>query len=547
MEGSLGSTARHHNLGILTQNPTMKNPFLDVEAAVATDEEEEDEEDCDKDDFIVDDSVEINDEDFLNGNGDELSRSLASPAQPDTHYDTFLERAQARAAALKATRDTQGILDDLSHAMENTNRPCAKWVRIRLMKGKLRLYAGDLALAIRTDEPHSFDYWIIPRLEAPRGSDYWITPRVEVRSGCDTTRPVPALFIALHAEGCMPTVRHGRAMWSFQGLFFTPSGFLIVRGPSRMVISFGGQVLPTPPELDVFSSCEVLTEDFLLQTKQLVAQSSIATGDRVACIGGALQGLIGRVIECREHDIDIYFESLDIQESVLRCEVRKHFRVGDRVVITMAPGTAQEHTRKGWVIQCLQNTVEVFDRTTQEEVRFDKEAVHHRLPDLSRTSSFDSRRFEMRHNPNHKFINKLVMVVGRHHSKGATGIIRDTTVDGYAFVALNIFNRLQNEKIKLSDLLPGANKTYLLPIVLQDRTISSIPNLSPPVVATEPLSSTPMPSPVSSTPLLASTTSDSDTWNPASRTPCLAQKPGLGLGLLGLWLTKIAWLGWAWA
>jgi len=58
----------------------------------------------------------------------------------------------------------------------------------------------------------------------------------------------------------------------------------------------------------------------------------------------------------------------------------------------------------------------------------------------------------MSDNPNARFIGKPVMVVGAHHFKGVKGTIRDVTIDGHAFVSLDLFNHPLREKFKLNEL-----------------------------------------------------------------------------------------------
>jgi len=58
----------------------------------------------------------------------------------------------------------------------------------------------------------------------------------------------------------------------------------------------------------------------------------------------------------------------------------------------------------------------------------------------------------MKDNPNAQYVGKKVMVVGTNHFKGWTGVVKDTTLDGHAFVALNIFNHPRPEKFNLKSL-----------------------------------------------------------------------------------------------
>ncbi|KAF4621558.1 hypothetical protein D9613_012993 [Agrocybe pediades] len=248
-------------------------------------------------------------------------------------------------------------------------------------------------------------------------------------------------------------------------------------------------------------------------------------------IAGELQNLIGMVLECEEDSLNVHFESLDIDYSVMRYEVRKYFRVGDRVIIDDA-GAGE---RKGWIIGCEETSVCVFDPKTKEELpyswhqlRFDDTIDSYRLRNLSRSSSFQlQERHAMRENPNRRFEKKAVLVTGDHY-KGIRGIITDTTIDGYAFVSLALFNHPRKEKIKLSDLqliVPGKDREYLVPIVSQPNTfISTLPK-SPPLISLD-SSSTPSSSqtPMPTTPRAGNL---SEAWNPAASTPLWSLSPGV--------------------
>jgi len=58
----------------------------------------------------------------------------------------------------------------------------------------------------------------------------------------------------------------------------------------------------------------------------------------------------------------------------------------------------------------------------------------------------------IRHNPNQIFVGKKVMVIGAHDLKGSTGVIKDTTPEGHAFLQMDIFNRPRLEKFSLQEL-----------------------------------------------------------------------------------------------
>ncbi|KAF9548460.1 hypothetical protein CPC08DRAFT_769241 [Agrocybe pediades] len=129
----------------------------------------------------------------------------------------------------------------------------------------------------------------------------------------------------------------------------------------------------------------------------------------------------------------------------------------------------------------------------------------------------------MRQSPNRVFKKKAVLVTASHY-KGIQGIITDTTIDGYAFVSLALFNHLNKEKIKLSDLqiiVSGKDNDYLVPIVPQPDLFISTLLHPPPLVSLDPISSsqTPLPS--------VHLGSLSSAWNPAASTPLWSLSPGI--------------------
>ncbi|KAF9559484.1 hypothetical protein CPC08DRAFT_763245 [Agrocybe pediades] len=505
----------------------MENPFIDIEASVGNDNEEEEDGELDSD-FIVDGAIDIDEDDLLSADGTASpGPSRFTPSADHTineQYSALLERALARGARKQSPRGGihEGVADALLGPRPSTARQT--WVRIRPMKGMLSVFVGDLALAIRTTQPNLFEYWIVPRTALFKDNE--------------ATRPVQALFdssLAIVAQGehsVLPTDGQGaHCSYHFQGACYSKRGFFIISGPPTVAILFSSQILPTPREFDTFHHCEALDPAFLSETKYLMARNSISRGDRVKCIAGELRNLIGVVLECEEESLKVHFESLDTNYSVMLYEVRKYFRIGDRVII-QDTGFGE---RKGWVISCDENSAWIFEPTTQEELqhswhdlRFDDTIDSYRVRNLSCSSSFQlQERHAMRQSPNRVFKKKAVLVTGSHY-KGIRGVITDTTIDGYAFVSLALFNHPRKEKIKLSDLqiiVSGKDNDYLVPIVPQpdsDSFISMLPHPPPLVSASlDSISSsqTPLPSVHSG--------SLSSAWNPTASTPLWSLSPGI--------------------
>ncbi|KAF4616634.1 hypothetical protein D9613_008306 [Agrocybe pediades] len=478
-----------------------QNPFIDIEASVGDDNDEEEDGELDGD-FIVDGAIDIDEDDLLSAYG------TASPGPsrfipPVDHtineqYSALLERALARGAKKQSPQGIihEGVADALLGPKPSSDRQT--WVRIRPMKGSLSVFVGDLALAIRTKHPNLFEYWIVPRTALFKENK--------------ATRPVQALFdssLAIVSEGehsVEPTGgENAHCSYHFQGACYSKRGFFLISGPPTIAISFSSQVLPTPKEFEIFSRCEALDPTFLLKTKSLMGQNSIARGDRVKCIAGELRNLIGVVLECEEDSLKVHFDSLDIDYSVMRYEVSGKGKAG------LSAAKKTQPMQHSW-----------------HNLRFDDTIDSYRLRNLSRSPSFQlQERHAMRQNPNRVFEKKDVMVTGSH-SKGIRGVVTDTTIDGYAFVSLALFNHPRKEKIKLSDLqiiVSGKDNDYLVPIVPQpdsDSFISMLPHPPPLVSASlDSISSsqTPLPSVHSG--------SLSSAWNPAASTPLWSLSPGI--------------------
>jgi len=277
----------------------------------------------------------------------------------------------------------------------------------------------------------------------------------------------PALAQAEYGLLDIPRETDPHAKFHFKGNSYSARGYLIIQAPPTLAATFGGQVLPTTRELDLFSTCEALDHRFRALTEDRMAQNAMTVGDRVKGIAGTLQGLTGIVQDESEDTVTVHISSIDILENVMRFEVRKEFIVGDRVVVSKE-GHRDEH---GWIVEIDCNKVVVLDlhhnvevstklyaciflvtyleiqiTCSSQQLSFDDE-IHH-LVDLRHLSPFSFEdRCAMRENPNQRFIGKSVMVVGAHQRKGVTGTIKDVTLDSYAFVAINVFNCSGQEKI----------------------------------------------------------------------------------------------------
>jgi len=281
----------------------------------------------------------------------------SEPGDLKTQYEEFLARARERATYVHTVQPVAPWVQNRLLGITNDHEAGNKsWVRIRRMKGHLKTYVGDLALAISTSQPETYEFWMIPR------------PRLTKEP--KNIRPMqmlldPGLAITEYGpESVSYDIGH-KDRFCFLGRDYSRRGFLVMRGPRTMAVSFQEQVLPTTRELDQFTSCEAMDDYFCASTKDRMAQNDIVAGDRVKGIAGTLQGLTGIVQDVSEDTATIHIPCLDLLETVMRFEVRKRFLVGDKVVVS---DTAEQAGRYGWIVSIQEKSVVVLDHHQFSEV-----------------------------------------------------------------------------------------------------------------------------------------------------------------------------------
>lgn len=159
-------------------------------------------------------------------------------------------------------------------------------------------------------------------------------------------------------------------------------------------------------------------------------------------------------------------ESQDHIERVHLSAVRMAFRLGDQVQITRGPHSG----RNGWIVDVQDHIVTIINVEQEIEVMSHScnryvansgiqvsvkksDVIFYNSPFITtlrkRTVVGDIK--SRGHDPNKIYRGKRVIVVGGNSYKGYKGIIKDTTLEGYAWVELDV--RLQQpEKISLNGL-----------------------------------------------------------------------------------------------
>ena len=231
------------------------------------------------------------------------------------------------------------------------------WVRMRPARGKYKVYAGDLGVALNLRNSSKVMYLLVPRLLVNELSE-------------GETRPACSLFnkdvvTAVCGEASVKRVKKEIAEFLFRGNLFTAQGFLVISGSSKIAASFQGELTPTAEEFEPFKHCEHLPWYFRAKTRFKITQNAIELGDRVKCIDGELHGMVGVVRDIAEDSFVVDIPALEITHLAMKWEVRKFFMIGDQVLVS----SGQNIGRRGWVVQVNEDETTVMDFDREEEVR----------------------------------------------------------------------------------------------------------------------------------------------------------------------------------
>jgi len=275
--------------------------------------------------------------------------------------EDLIRRAQARSQP--AVRSDASFWEDyLIKRHMHTDRPLPEahipgkllWVRMRRALGKKKQYGNDLALAVTTEDPSLMNFWLIPRWKCKGTKNRYQQVLLD-----------PAWAHKFFGSK-LCKVEEGHSHWILNGSKFSKTGFLLMSGPIKWTLACGGEVIPTYEEYKKFQTCEMITEEFRAKTISNIESHQLQLGDRVKFLYGSLCGLLGTVRETTTDHVVIDVPALDIRYTAIPHEIRKYFRVGDRVRI--ASGDRQGVT--GWIINVtLDNNVEVVDSMLQSTVR----------------------------------------------------------------------------------------------------------------------------------------------------------------------------------
>ncbi|KAF9567038.1 hypothetical protein CPC08DRAFT_814553 [Agrocybe pediades] len=505
----------------------QRNPFLDIEAAV-DEREGHEEDDSDEEDhlFLASEEESLDEENgfdhrlFVNSSGFIPERKCT---EDDSVWDELLVRGRRRANISKTLQwqvhhdDSPSLDQPDATSSQSTSQV---WVRIRPSSGFLKKYKGDIALATSTPDLKEVKYCLVPRLRGKRQ----LAPE---RGG---QRPV-------------------------KGAEYSDDGFLIVLASPKIAVSWSGQVLPTKHEYLDFKGSTTLTGQLRKETERRLEQNTqVEVGHRVKFVTGSFYGLTGIVLGIASFTLDIAIPSLDISVEVLPYEIRKEIIPGDRLMVISGDHVGT----KGWAMGAAGNIVSIFVRGDSAvdsvhgsdreidinfmDVTFYEEFQNTNLRDLSSSKShltyseIAEEKRQMRKNPNDIFVGKEVMVTGANEYKGITGIIKDTSLDGQASVALNLFSQPKPVYIPLkllrlqytSTFDEGGRRTVLQPLIWDEHAKTAVINRHPLPSLPPPREEIPPPNNPETTPTPA--------WGPFPNPPAAASHTP-ALQFTSTWIT----------
>ncbi|KAJ3502642.1 hypothetical protein NLJ89_g8792 [Agrocybe chaxingu] len=287
------------------------------------------------------------------------------------------------------------------------------------------------------------DVALVTKVRPSASLDLWIVPRFHQANLASASLERPPQVLRPH-----------RSSGSTSGFIFSPQGYLILENVDR-TSCYAGPSHPSATELELFHECEVLHPNTYSTTFSLVERHLLQVHDRIKVKQGPFIGLTGRIVSIEDEAAQVFISSQDLLKTIYTRDICKDFQCGDSVFVESGKfkGTT------GWIVRVSDYSVSIMNMETYVEievsvvlVQFHEEWEAHNLRNLASSARSPSETASAITNPNQKYVGKHVQVVGADTFKGSRGVIKDTSFNGYAFVRLDIFNHVQLEKIHLSHL-----------------------------------------------------------------------------------------------
>ncbi|KAF9455481.1 hypothetical protein BDZ94DRAFT_1366456 [Collybia nuda] len=234
---------------------------------------------------------------------------------------------------------------------------------------------------------------------------------------------------------------------------------------------------------------------------------TLRCGDNVKVYGSQLRGHIGIVNSIVDENVNISFDDLPDGLDLKLYDVRKHFEVGDYVVVCLGPHFGYS----GWLVRVDGSIGYILDNVSSEEITVSLRSLDFWSP------LYDSEKVPSLKNNSHRqksYTNRLVgchvRVVGNNVFKNYVGIIKDVANNGFASVELEATMRM--ERVSVNQLVLTDDPS-MVPVAQPHL----FPNDSSGRIPTSRDCESQIPPPTPLPPPLAGFVSPA--WDPSSRTP----------------------------
>ncbi|KAF8057787.1 hypothetical protein FPV67DRAFT_1676929 [Lyophyllum atratum] len=371
------------------------------------------------------------------------------------------------------------------------------WVRL-----SRHPYQGDLAYVREFNTgggTYGADVLVVPRLRLERR----LTRRVKRPR---SSRPDQALFdekkvIEVWGE---KSVERRNQVLLFKGAVYVDGYLSFVTNDF-----YPEEAIPTSDEIALFRNARCIPRDVFQRTLEMMTRRQLVLGDSVIVANGESQGVFGVVESLTGNEAVIRTVPDKLQLAVSIDSLRKDFRVGDQVKVTI--GTLSGST--GWVVAVTPEMLTLYDHKAKKHMQVPYNCVQFfELPFITHSgeSSHHNSRLEFPKDPRRHLVGRHVRVMRNHQLKAYEAIIK-STLEGNN-VLIEVQATMRQERISLSHLTL-INDSHFTPLSIEEMTRrQSI--LSGMVI---PQSTLPL---VPSTPLPPGTSvAFSPAWDPSSRTP----------------------------
>ncbi|KAG6818342.1 hypothetical protein H0H93_005867, partial [Arthromyces matolae] len=495
--------------------------FLDLEAAVAGEDEEDEEEDEEMATFLDDDAGE--------DDADEaLSHALVETGPLTDDWNALLARARGRAQTSVSAKEkydydasfqtTKGCEEAVAFALMNKclstesshgiqsvigHRSRPGWVYIeapihadvrRFVQGVSKVHQYQQILAVPHEDSLSClrgappfippaNSWVrltrpplykndiayVLKYDPQYGAKAFVVPRVSLSpTSTSKSRPPQSL---LHLDEVLKTLpaktqvlRESPSKFKFKTHLYLEgyrclSTFDIVPG------------IPTEAELNFFIDSSHVTTESVAFAQHHIASSRLQIKDRVLVTRGHTKGVVGLISDLRDDSATILTTHYPPKPiDVPRADLRKAFRVGDEVIVVAGP----KQRTVGWVVSLTPSTLTIYSNKSDEEFEIAVSNANFYTapqvflnptsqPPVAGTSS--AYRLPFSHDPLHHLKGQEVTVTGANPFKGLEARVKETRNDGQVIVevAANLRNVVVDPKnLSTRDFqpVPGPSHQY---------------------------------------------------------------------------------------